>query len=64
MKDGGEVLRRRPDDASADAIIKRIDTFLETTQPLISYFEAKGSVRKINADQSIEAVWADIRARA
>ena len=61
LSDSGEVLRRRPDDASADAIIKRIDTFLETTQPLINYFEAKGSVRKINADQSIEAVWADIK---
>lgn len=57
----GENLRRRPDDASGDAIIKRIDTYLETTQPLISYFEAKGIVRKINADQSIEAVWRDIR---
>ena len=54
-------LKRRPDDASADAIIKRIDTFVETTQPLISYFEAKGAVRKINANQSIEAVRADIR---
>lgn len=58
--DGG-ALKRRPDDASADAIIQRIDTFLETTQPLINYFEASGSVRKINADQSIDAVWADIR---
>ena len=54
-------LKRRPDDASADAILKRIDTFVETTQPLISYFESKGIVRKINADQSIDAVWADIR---
>ena len=61
LRGGGAVLRRRPDDASADAIIKRIDTFLETTQPLISYFESKGNVRKINADQSIEAVWADIK---
>lgn len=56
-----EELKRRPDDASADAIIKRIDTFLETTQPLINYFEAKGIVRKINADQRIDAVWADIQ---
>ena len=60
LRASGESLKRRPDDASADAIIKRIDTYLETTQPLIKYFEAKGSVRKINADQSIEAVWADI----
>ena len=61
LRAGGEILKRRPDDASADAVIKRIDTFLETTQPLISYFEAKGSVRKINADQSINAVWAEIQ---
>ena len=56
-----ERLKRRPDDASADAVIKRIDTFLETTQPLISYFEKRGIVRTINADQSIDAVWCDIK---
>lgn len=61
LADGGAPLKRRPDDASADAIIKRIDTFLETTQPLISYFEEKGIMRKVNADQPIEAVWAEIR---
>ena len=54
-------LKRRPDDASADAIIRRIDTFLDATRPLIRYFEASGNVLKINADQSIDAVWADIR---
>ena len=54
------ALKRRPDDASADAVIKRIDTFLETTQPLITYFDEQGILRKVNADQSIEAVWADI----
>ncbi len=54
-------LKRRPDDASADAIIKRIDTFLQTTQPLINYFADKGILRRINANQSIETVWADIQ---
>lgn len=58
---GGAPLKRRPDDASADAIIRRIDTFLKTTQPLITYFENKGIMRKVNADQPIEAVWAQIR---
>ncbi|MCY4145590.1 MAG: nucleoside monophosphate kinase [Chloroflexi bacterium] len=58
--DSDAPLRRRPDDASADAIIHRIDTYVETTQPLIDYFAAKDLLRKINADQSIEAVWADI----
>ncbi len=61
LADGSASLKRRPDDASADAIIKRIDTFLERTQPLISYFEAAGIVRKINADQSIDVVWAEIK---
>ena len=57
----GPRLKRRPDDASADAVIQRIDTFLETTRPLIRYFEASGNVLKINADQSIDDVWTDIR---
>ena len=55
------ALKRRPDDASADAIIRRIDTFLATTQPLISYYEARDLLQRVNADQSIEAVWSDIQ---
>ena len=61
MAASGQSLTRRPDDASADAIIKRIDAYIETTQPLISYFEERGLVQRIKADQSIEAVWSDIR---
>ncbi len=52
----GETLRRRPDDASAHAIIKRIDTFIETTQPLIDYYRTRGLVTRIYADQPIEVV--------
>lgn len=61
VKSTGEKLIRRPDDAHADAIIKRIDIFRKTTQPLIDYFSGKGLVHKINADQSIEAVSAEIK---
>ncbi len=57
----GEVLQRRHDDADAAAVIKRIDTYLETTAPLIAYYDKKGLVQRINAEQSIEAVSADIR---
>jgi len=60
VKSTGEKLVRRPDDASADAIIKRIDTFVKTTQPLIDHFSAKGLVHTIDADQSIAAVSAAI----
>lgn len=57
----GEVLQRRPDDASADAIIKRIDTYLQTTQPLIDHYSGKGLLRKIDADRSIAAVSEEIK---
>jgi adenylate kinase len=57
----GEVLKRRPDDAHAHAIIKRIDTYLATTQPLINYFEKEGLVSRVDATRSIEAVSQDIQ---
>ena len=57
----GEKLKRRPDDANAVAVIKRIDTYLETTQPLIEYYEAKGLLRRINAEQPIQAVSQEIQ---
>ena len=47
---------RRPDDADAASVIKRIDTYLETTQPLIEYYREKGLVREVNAEESIEQV--------
>lgn len=56
LTESGEKLIRRPDDASAHAIIKRIDTFLETTRPLIDYFNQKGLVEKIDAEKPIEEV--------
>jgi adenylate kinase len=61
LKETGEKLIRRPDDAHADAIIKRIDIFRTTTQPLIDYFSTKGLVHILKADQSIEAVSAEIK---
>jgi adenylate kinase len=56
LKATGETLKRRPDDASAHAIIKRIDTYLETTQPLIDYYRSRGLVQRIFADQPIPVV--------
>jgi adenylate kinase len=52
----GEQMKRRPDDASADAIIKRIDTFMEQTAPLVDYYRSKQLLTKIYADQPIEVV--------
>ncbi len=52
----GAELVRRPDDGSAHAILKRIDTYVQTTQPLIDYYRAKGLLREVDADQPIPAV--------
>lgn len=58
----GVELKRRPDDGSADAIIKRIDTYLKTTQPLIEYYAAKKLLHRIEADRSIATVSDAIKA--
>lgn len=52
----GEQLIRRADDANAGAIVKRIDVYLEATQPLIEYYQDKGCLLEIDASQSIEDV--------
>ncbi|MCC6802477.1 MAG: nucleoside monophosphate kinase [Anaerolineae bacterium] len=52
----GTELVRRADDGSAHAILKRIDTYVETTQPLIDYYRAKGLLVEIDADQPIPVV--------
>ena len=57
----GEVLKRRPDDADAAAVIKRIDTFERDTRPLIEYYENRGLLHRVNANQSIEAVTQDLQ---
>lgn len=59
----GQELVRRPDDGSADAVLKRIDIFIQTTQPLIDYYAAKNLLDEIDADQSIAAVSDEIKAR-
>ncbi|HRF96380.1 MAG TPA: nucleoside monophosphate kinase [Aggregatilineales bacterium] len=51
----GQKLSRRIDDEASYAI-KRIDTFLEQTTPLINYYSQKGLVKKIDATLPIETV--------
>jgi adenylate kinase len=58
----GALLERRPDDANAGAIIKRIDTFVRETQPLIAYYRARGMLTVVNAEQAIAEVNAQINA--
>ena len=62
LESTGEVLERRDDDANAAAVIKRIDLYVESTQPLIDYFQAKGLLHTIDAAESVETVSAEIKA--
>jgi adenylate kinase len=57
----GEPLMQRPDD-NATALKKRLATYHEQTVPILSHYDPEGIVSKVNANQSIEAVWADVRA--
>ncbi len=61
LRETGETLTQRADDANGHAIIKRIDLYLETTQPLIEYFNQQGVVRTVQASQSIAEVSAEIK---
>jgi adenylate kinase len=55
-----KVLFRRSDDANADAVVKRIDTYVAETASLVPYYEAQGILHKIDAHQSIPQVREEI----
>lgn len=58
----GKELKRRNDDADADAVINRIETYLAETMPLVEMFKGKGIVHEIDANQDIDEVSKDIKA--
>ena len=53
---GREELKRRSDDADAMAVVKRIDTYLENTIPVLDYYREQGIVYEVDAEQSIADV--------
>lgn len=55
LTETGEILRRRSDD-EAVAVIKRIDTYLESTMPLVDFYRNKGVLKSVLADQPIASV--------
>jgi adenylate kinase len=50
-------------DDTADVIRHRLRVYAGTTGPLVPYYEERGILIAVDADQSPEAVYADIRAR-
>lgn len=60
LRESGEALIRRPDDAHAHAIIQRIELFLAEKEALAGYYEERGILCRIDAAQSINKVTVDI----
>jgi len=50
-------------DDTADVIRHRLQVFTETTRPLVSYYQNRGILLAVDADQPPESVTADIEAR-
>lgn len=57
----GEPLSQRPDD-NASALKKRLATYHEQTVPILDHYAPSNIVHKVKADQSIDAVWNDVKA--
>jgi len=48
-------------DDNAESIRKRFHTYVDSTMPIIRFFDKQGLVRKINADQSVDDVFQDVK---
>lgn len=55
---GGELYQRADD--NAETVQNRLDVNLKQTQPLLSFYEDKGTLRNINGQQDINIVFEDI----
>jgi len=55
---GGDVVQRSDD--RPEAIRQRLETFERDTVPLLSFYESRGILVKVNGDQAVEKVSADI----
>lgn len=48
-------------DDNAESIKKRFKTFVETSMPVVNYFEKEGKVVKIPATKGPEEVYAEVK---
>lgn len=53
---GGELIQREDDNEAT--IASRLDVYREQTEPLIGFYEKRGKLRTIDADGSIDEVYA------
>lgn len=55
---GGELYQRKDD--TVETVSKRIEVYLQQTQPLINYYENKGILVNVDGKQDIDRVFGDI----
>lgn len=55
---GGELYQREDD--TAETVTKRIEVYLEQTEPLIDYYDKKGIIVNIDGSKDIDNVFSDI----
>lgn len=55
----GELVRRSDD--SPEAVRKRLQEYHAKTEPLVSFYREKGSLKRVNAEQNIEPLRNDVR---
>lgn len=48
-------------DDNAESIKKRFKTFVETSMPVVEYFEGKGKVVRVSASKPAERVYEDVK---
>ena len=56
-----KVLENRSDD-NTDTILKRYDTYMETTRPVLDYYSMNPNFHKINGTQEIDQITKEIEA--
>ena len=56
--DGGELYQRADD--SVETARTRLEVYNEQTAPLIDYYAAAGKLKRVNGEQSVEAVHRDL----
>ncbi len=60
-KDGAKLIQREDD--SEETVEKRLAVNIEQTKPLLDFYKAKEILITVNGDQSIDKVFADIKAK-
>ena len=57
---GGDLYQR--DDDTAETARERIRVYEENTAPVVEFYDQRGALARIDGEQSLEGVWADVKA--